>query len=86
MFIMLENDIFNIYRIRNLVSYCSYTLNALLNIINSGPVVKFPTIIDLELAIIPDAGYGIPPLIVTGSTLTFKISDIDFISSSLALG
>ena len=30
------------------------TLKALLNIINSGPLVIFPTTTDLELAIIPD--------------------------------
>jgi hypothetical protein len=61
-------------------------LKALLNIINSGPLVIFPTTTDLELAIIPDAKKGIPPLIVTGSTLTFNMSEIVLISSSDASG
>jgi hypothetical protein len=41
-------------------------LNALLSIINSGPLVKPPTITDFEFAIMPEDKNGIPPLTVRG--------------------
>ena len=48
----------------------SYTFSALLIIINSGPVVKLPTITELKLAMIPDDRKGEPPLTVAGSAST----------------
>lgn len=63
-----------------------YILNPLLNIINSGPVVKLPTTSDFELHIIPEDRYGIPPFIVKGSTSTFRIEETISISFSEAFG
>ena len=48
-------------------------MNALVNIIISGPFVSLPTTIDLLLANIPDDKNGIPPLIVDGSIFTLRI-------------
>ena len=48
-------------------------MNALVNIIISGPFVSLPTTIDLLLASIPDERNGVPPLIVEGSIFTPRI-------------
>ena len=63
-----------------------HALKALLIIINSGPLVNFPTITDFEFAIIPEDKNGVPPLTVTGSTCTCNDSEITLISSSVAFG
>jgi len=48
----------------------NHIFSALVNIINSGPVVKLPTIADLKLAMRPDDRNGEPPLMVAGSAST----------------
>ena len=64
----------------------AHSLNALLSIINSGPLVKPPTTTDFEFAIMPEDKNGIPPLTVRGSTCTCNVSEITLISSSVAFG
>jgi hypothetical protein len=61
-------------------------LNTLLSMINSGPLVKLPTITDFELAIMPEDKKGIPPFTVAGSTCTCSDSEIILTSSSVAFG
>ena len=54
--------------------------------INSGPVVRFPTIKDRVFQTMPDDRYGIPPLMVKGSTSTFKTDEIVSTSFYVAFG